>query len=174
MLRLPLVRQATNYTCGVAALQSVLSYYGEDVREDVLSKALRANRSQGTARIQIEKYAGKHGYEFESHENMDVQALKKLLDERKPVICLIQAWPDKPVDYVNDWSDGHYVVAAGYDERNFYFMDPSVGGHYSYISASDFPTRWHDTDGKSKLHHFGMAVYKPNTVPDTDSVQATQ
>jgi ABC-type bacteriocin/lantibiotic exporter with double-glycine peptidase domain len=158
----------------VAALQSVLAYYGEDVREDVLSKALRANRSQGTARIQIQKYASKHLYAVESHENMDVLALKKLLDQGKPVICLIQAWADKPVEYKSDWSDGHYVVAAGYDQENLYLMDPSVGGHYSYISASDFLNRWHDKDGKSKLHHFGMAVSKPNVVPETDSVQATQ
>jgi len=40
ILRLPHTRQATNYTCGAAALQSVLAYYGDEFREDALAKVI--------------------------------------------------------------------------------------------------------------------------------------
>ena len=36
LIRVPLARQNANYTCGVAALQSILGYYNFDKRLDVL------------------------------------------------------------------------------------------------------------------------------------------
>ncbi|MBX9691921.1 MAG: hypothetical protein K2Z81_06015, partial [Cyanobacteria bacterium] len=33
LIKVPLTRQSTDYTCGVAALQSVLAFFGEDIRE---------------------------------------------------------------------------------------------------------------------------------------------
>ncbi len=32
-----------------------------------------------------------------------------------------------------DWGDGHYAVAVGYDQQNIYLMDPSILGNYGYI-----------------------------------------
>ena len=39
-IRVPLTRQATDYTCGVAALQSILYYYGQEFLEDDLMEKL--------------------------------------------------------------------------------------------------------------------------------------
>lgn len=163
MIPVPLVRQSTNYTCGVAALQAILAFYGEDVREDVLSKALRAQRNSGTRYRNIAEYARHHGYTVEISKRMSIEKLKEIVYGGQPVICLIQAWPDKKVDFKTDWKDGHYVIAVGADSDKIIFMDPSTVGHYTYIPTTEFLERWHDVDGKEKLEHFGMTIWKESS-----------
>jgi len=94
-MKLPLVRQATGYTCGVAAMQSILRYYE---------------------------------------------------------------------------TEGHWVVAIGYDENRMLFMDPSTLGNYTYIPNEEFLDRWHDTDSDNvtQLVHFGIVISKsaPDYNPD--------
>ena len=159
LIRLPLTRQATNYTCGVAALQSVLAYYGEEYSEIPLSKILKSNSTIGTAYKQIARFSEKQGFRVDIHKDMKIEDLKALIDKKLPVLCLLQAWSEaQPKDYRNEWQDGHYVVAVGYDDKNIFFMDPSTLGNFAYIPETEFIDRWHDTDGKEKLTHFGMVV----------------
>lgn len=160
IIRIPMTRQATNYTCGVAALQSVLMFYGDEFLESDLAKLLKANPQEGTAYAEMKRFSESKGYNVQVYKDMKVSDLKKLLDAGKPVICLIQAWPERKVNYKTDWDDGHYVVAIGYDDGNVYFMDPSTLGNYTYIPTDEFLVRWHDTDSKVKLNHFGMVVQK--------------
>lgn len=168
LIRLPLTRQATCYTCGVSALQSVLAYYGEEIREDELAKSLKANYRDGTAYKNIAHFSESLGFKVEINKDMTITDLKAFLDKKQPVICLLQAWSERPIDYSQAWGDGHYVVAVGYDEKNIFFMDPSTLGNFAYVPETEFVERWHDTDGKERLKHFGMLVYKdnPKFVPD--------
>lgn len=160
LIRVPLVRQATSYTCGVAALQSILAYYGDPCREDDLARALCTDPEQGTSYHRIAEYALAKGYTVKTSAGMTLADLKQQLDARKPVICLIQAWADRPLSYADDWDDGHYVVAVGYDKQSIYFMDPSTVGNYTQISISQFLERWHDRDLKERLVHFAMVITK--------------
>lgn len=160
IIKIPMTRQATNYTCGVAALQSVLMFYGDEFLESDLAKLLKANPQEGTAYAEMKRFSESKGYNVQVYKDMKVTDLKKLLDAGKPVICLIQAWPERKVNYKTDWDDGHYVVTIGYDDGNVYFMDPSTLGNYTYIPTDEFLVRWHDTDSKVKLNHFGMVVQK--------------
>ncbi len=160
IIRIPMTRQSTDYTCGVAALQSLLAYFGDEVREDTLCKSLKSNPQEGTNYQAMVAYAKGRGYDVRVRTKMSISALKKLIDDRKPVICLIQAWAERKVDYSQDWDDGHYVVAIGYDAKNFYFMDPSTLGNYAFIPIREFEQRWHDTDSKVRLVHFGMVLEK--------------
>jgi predicted double-glycine peptidase len=167
LIKVPRLRQATDYTCGVCALQAVLAYWGEDVREDVLARALKATRKEGTRYQALADYSRKQGYKVQINKDMQEQELEAILKSGLPAICLIQAWAEnkssdrqQKIDYATDWQDGHYVVAVGYDKDNFYFMDPSTTGTYTYISRTDFLERWHDTDGHEKLHQFAMVISK--------------
>jgi ABC-type bacteriocin/lantibiotic exporter with double-glycine peptidase domain len=171
LIRLPLLRQATDYTCGVTCLQSIFGYYGEEFREEVLAKQLKSDHEQGTDYEKMAALAKKRGYSVEIATEMTIDALDHWLDQGKPAICLIQAWPDKKVDYANDWDDGHYVVAVGYDEKNLYFMDPSTLGNYTYIPKQDFSARWHDKNIDKKLNHFAMAIYKNKVPYDPEAIQ---
>lgn len=164
LIRVPLVRQSTDYTCGVAALQSVLGFYGIDSREDALSKELKTNKVEGTSYHEIAKYCRSHGFQVLVRKGLSFADLKTFLDHGQPVICLIQAWGDDPEKYASAWDDGHYVVAVGYDSGNFYFMDPSTLGSYTYIPSAEFQSRWHDTDGKERLFNFGMIISRKGAV----------
>ncbi|HEY9731004.1 MAG TPA: C39 family peptidase [Drouetiella sp.] len=173
LLKVPLMRQATDYTCGVAALQAVLAYYGQDIRENVLAKILKANHKNGTRYKNIAEYAKAHGVPVVIHRDMTIKQLEQSIRDGHPVLCLIQAWADprKHFDYADDWNDGHYVVAVGFDNKQVFFMDPSTAGHYTYIPLSDFEKRWHDVDGAEKLNHFGMTFMKSGS--DSASADVT-
>lgn len=160
LITVPMVRQSTDFTCGVAALQSVFAYFGDDYREDQLAKELKAVPKTGTHYQEMVRLAKAKGYLVKVLKDMTIDDLKKGLADGKPVICLIQAWADKDVDYANDWLDGHYVVAIGYDTNNIFFMDPSTLSNYTFIPTKEFLNRWHDTDGQEKLVHFGLIIEK--------------
>jgi predicted double-glycine peptidase len=168
VMKLPRTRQGTDHTCGVSSLQSILGYYGEDIREDKLAKETGAT-SEGVKYTAIADFARSKGLHVEVKLNMTVADLRAALDQRRPTIVALQAWRDKPGDWANDWEDGHYVVAIGYDKDNFYFMDPSVLGNYAFIPVEEFLTRWHDVDqdNVTKVIHAGISIWK-DTKPAYD------
>lgn len=160
LIRIPLTRQATDYTCGASAMQSMFGFYGEDLNESELAKILKTNEEEGTDYNEIVSVAKEKGYAVNVYKDMTLKDLKKLLDKKIPVLCLIQAWATKKVDYKTDWNDGHYVVAIGYDKNKIYFMDPSTLGNYTYIDQKAFLKRWHDKNSKEELNHFGLTIKK--------------
>lgn len=165
LIRVPLTRQATGYTCGVAALQSVLHYFGRSYRQDVLAVALEADPAQGTNYKRMIAFAQANGITCEAHEGMSIAMLRAMVDAGKPVVIALQAWGDSGVDYASGWDDGHYVVVVGYDDELFFFMDPSVLGNYSFLSVEALLDRWHDCyleNGRMvRLHRFGISCSAP-------------
>ncbi len=170
-IKVPLTRQAKDYTCGVAATQSILGYYGDDYRQDVLEQDLKTTQD-GTSYKDIESFAISLGYSVDVFLDMTEEQLRSNLDQRMPVMLQIQAWADNlPADYKNDWDDGHWVIAVGYDSDNYYFMDPSTLGNYTYIPRTEFPDRWHDVDNDgTQLIHFGMIIKRGQPVFVYDTV----
>lgn len=169
-LFVPLTRQGTDYTCGVGALQSVMMYYGDEYREDELASALKSDPNEGTPYNNIASFSKSNGYKVTILKDMTLDDLKKKIDAKKPVIVLLQAWSEKPTDYIGDWEDGHYSVAIGYDDKKIYFMDPSTLGYYTYVPVQQFLNRWHDTDLTEKLNHFGMIVEKAKPTYNNNKV----
>lgn len=171
LIRLPIMRQATDYTCGAASLQSILYYYGDDRYESELAKELGSDPEGGTPYKNIAAYAKKHGYKVDVQKNMTFEMLTKRLDAGTPVLVLVQAWASTPgFDWANAWDLGHYVVAVGYDEQNVYLMDPVMTANYAYVPIAEFMDRWHDTDGTERLTHFGMTISKPRVTYGRDDV----
>jgi predicted double-glycine peptidase len=163
-IEVPLARQATDYTCGIASLQSVLGYYGFDKRQDILAKDCKSNRMNGTDYKNMIRCAESYGLVLTSKTGMTLEELKSLVDESVPVILAIQAWrEDRESSWEDDWEDGHYVVAIGYDDANVYFMDPAMLGNYTYIPVGEFLSRWHDKERRDILDRLGM--YSTNGVP---------
>lgn len=156
----PLTRQATDYTCGVGVTQSMLMYYGDEYMEGELAQELKADPNEGTSYHNISNFAKANGYKVNIMKNMTIEQLKTTVDAKKPVIVLLQAWSEKPVDYANDWEDGHYSIVIGYDANKIYLMDPSTLGNYTYIPTKEFMDRWHDVDINEKLYNFGMTLEK--------------
>lgn len=171
LIAVPMTRQATDYTCGAAAMQSMFGFYGEDLNEGDLAKLLKTNSEEGTDYNEIVRAAKEKGYEVKVYKEMTLAQLKKQLDKKNPVLCLIQAWAEKKVDYSTDWNDGHYVIAIGYDRNRIFFMDPSTLGNYTYIKNKDFLKRWHDKNSKESLNHFGLTIKKKKSSYKADTIK---
>ncbi|MBI5209579.1 MAG: C39 family peptidase [Elusimicrobia bacterium] len=166
LIRLPLVRQSTPYTCGAAALQSILGYYGEDIREDELARKLGSDPEQGTRYWKIVELAREHGIDAKAALDAPLEDLTAALDAGKPVIVAFQAWAEGAVDYAGAWDDGHYAVAIGHDERNLYFMDPSTLGNYAFIPKAEFLVRWHDQYDQTRVNHLMLVFSKAGPAYD--------
>jgi hypothetical protein len=89
LIKVPMLRQSTDFTCGVSALQSVFAYFGDDYREDQLAKELKAVPKTGTHYQEMMRLAKAKGYSVKVVKSMTIPELKKLIDNGKPVICLI-------------------------------------------------------------------------------------
>jgi len=170
LIRLPLVRQGTNWTCGVSAAQSLLRYLGPefDYREDSLAGELKADSTNGTSYPNIVAFAQSKGLIVTIREELTLQDVITSIDKRIPLMVAYQAWDEleegkSRVEYADKW-DGHWSLLCGYDEKNFFFMDPSTLGTYGYVPYEEFMVRWHDEDGPSKrrLHHWAMSICKPD------------
>jgi predicted double-glycine peptidase len=180
LIKVPMTRQATDHTCGTSALQSILFFYGKEIREDKLAEILGTTDADGTDPLNILKYVNEtlagEGFKAVAKTDMTTDDLRASVDAGIPVIVVIQAWADDPkVDWANEWDAGHYVVAVGYDDSNFYFMDPSTLGHYAFIPVSELLTRWHDKDEKSTFPHFGIIVTRAHAPGyDRDTIERLQ
>ncbi|HEX2695116.1 MAG TPA: cysteine peptidase family C39 domain-containing protein [Acidobacteriota bacterium] len=144
------VRQSTAYSCGAAALQAVLNYYGIDKREKALMDMLKTTEEAGTSPDNIVRVAKELGLQADPRENVRYEDLIKAYREGIPVICAIQAWTDALPGkraWTSDWEDGHYVIVIGADEQFVYVEDPSLLGTRGIILKQEFLDRWHDYTG---------------------------
>ena len=166
-IRIPLLAQSRDYTCGVSSLRSVLLYYGEEYSDRELIAALGSNPRNGTSYRSILRFANrtfadphKRNFRMRKVTGMTADDLRRQIYLGRPVILSLQAWGKPGVDLRRQWDEGHYAVAVGYDENNIYFMDPSTAGRYAYIPIGEFLDRWHDQDPVTgeKLVHWGLVI----------------
>jgi predicted double-glycine peptidase len=158
VLDFPSIRQTFKWDCGANVVQSVLEYYGIDQREESVIKSAGTDQS-GTSVVGIRRAVKKFGLKEVAGE-MTVDDIKKYINKKIPVIIPLQAWTNKKkVNWEENWSDGHYAVAIGYDQKKIYFEDPSSFNR-TYLTYSELNKRWHDEgmDGK-KYINWGIAVF---------------
>jgi len=95
----------------------------------------------------IIRAAKKYRLKIQEFRPMNIDQLKQFVSEGKPVMIMIQAWRDyASIKYKNDWCDGHWIVAIGYDKSGVYFEDPSLAAIRGFIKYSDLEIRWHDIE----------------------------
>jgi ABC-type bacteriocin/lantibiotic exporter with double-glycine peptidase domain len=160
-IRVPLCRQETEYTCGVACVQSILKCYGMDYNQEVLAETLQSKPILGTDFKDIINFMRQLGFKAYFVENMSIDGLKFLISNGITPMLMIQAWAGNGVDYVSDWKDAHYVIACGYDKNRIFFMDPYTLGNYTYIPVSELLKRWHVIDKCiHKYYRSGLIIKK--------------
>jgi predicted double-glycine peptidase len=150
----PDVRQSTSYSCGAAALQAVLGYYGIEAREDVLMKELRTTEAQGTHPADILRVARARGLRAELREGLTLDDLRAALAKGTPVMVAMQAWADVQApgfSWAKTWEDGHYVIVLGMNAAEIVVEDPSLLGCRGIIPLQEFIDRWHDYEGQAPL-----------------------
>jgi SPP1 gp7 family putative phage head morphogenesis protein len=149
LIEFPELRQLYNYDCGASALQSVLTYYGYERREDELLKKLNAKNTDifdnGVYVKDIVKVSeSEENIKAEVKRGLEPKELTPYIKNNQPVIVLLQAWRDSksPKEWATDYTDGHYVVAIGYEKDKIIFEDPSSYTR-CFISFSELKERWH-------------------------------
>ncbi|MDD5475175.1 MAG: cysteine peptidase family C39 domain-containing protein [Syntrophales bacterium] len=161
MIDLHIGRQTFDFDCGAQALQTVMAYYGVDVRGDELMKALGTG-PKGTSVQALIAVAESYGFQVNSGNNWTLARLKGVVDEGYPVIVLLQAWADRFMtldDWRRNYEDGHYSIVIGHDTGVLLFEDPASFRRV-WLRDREFLARWHDRDPISgeEYHHFGMVL----------------
>ncbi|MBI3554765.1 MAG: C39 family peptidase [Deltaproteobacteria bacterium] len=163
-LAVPLIAQATSYSCGAAALMSVLYYwnaYGGN--ESGLYSMLETTPKDGTEPIKIVEVAKAHGLQASMRTNMTVADLRAALGRGETVILALQAWRDTfDKKWSDTWDSGHYAVLVAMDAEFAYFMDPSAVAGYAYVPITELLERWHDYEDRhgviSRYLNLGITI----------------
>lgn len=168
----PDLRQYSDYDCGAGASLDVLSFYGEDSSIENMISELGTSKESGTNPEDIVKYFESKGFQVDMRQ-MTIEEVKQYIDKEIPVILDVQAWHnDSPsdYDYTNEWNDGHYIVAHGYNASGLIVDDPSSVGK-AMIEYDDLESRWHDIDGTGKqIQKLGIAIFGKEKVFNNDKL----
>lgn len=166
LFSMPDTRQSTEYSCGAAAMQAVLGYWGRDIGEEDIREMLNTNEVSGTYPDDIIRVAKALGLQAEYKENMSMADLENYVAEGIPVIVDCQAWRSVSQyneSWANTWNNGHWLVVIGIDENNVTLEDPYILGDRGYMSREEFVARWHNVRGldetdTGKQIHMGIAI----------------
>lgn len=103
---------------------------------------------------------------------MSINELQSELSSGRPVILLLQAWADDDSPpYPEDFEDGHYVVAIGYDNDYIYYEDPWVIGSITYTTKIELMNRWHgNSDQPTDRHVYNCGIIVQLPLPATPPV----
>lgn len=159
IIDMPSGRQTYNFDCGAKSLQLIFAYYGIDIREDMLIKELACD-SYGTLADNMRVVAEKYGFEVLAKSGMSIETIKKYIDDKRPVIVLVQAWADRYMT-IKDWKEanehGHYVIVIGYKDDKIIFEDPSSFPR-TWMTEEEFLARWHYTDIRTQRNMDRFAI----------------
>jgi len=171
----PNVYQSTDYSCGAASLQAVLSYWGTNIREGVLMERLGTSEDNGTDPNDIVRVAKELGLDATMALNLTVEDLASSIRDGVPVIIVAQAWTEEAGDrfsWADDWLDGHYMVVIGVDDSFVYLEDPALLGSRGMMAVDELNDRWHDYLGASHddpraitLEHMGIIIKGGSPAP---------
>jgi len=166
LFSMPDTRQSTEYSCGAAAMQAVLGYWGRDIGEEDIREMLNTNEEFGTYPDDIIRVANDLGIQAEYKENRSMADLENYVAQGIPVIVDCQAW--RSVSQYNEswadtWYNGHWLVVIGIDENNVTLEDPYILGDRGLMPREEFEERWHNVRGldetdTGKQIHMGIAV----------------
>lgn len=156
-VRVPESPQATNYTCGPAALRGAMGAFGIGADEDELAAAAETSASGGTSILGLAAAAEARGLETETVQGMTLDDLIACLDEGRVVVACIQAGSDE-----EDYDASHWVVPCAVRDENgvlvVEMMDPAVEGARSVAPADEFVERWHCIDMGERIEGLGLVL----------------
>lgn len=112
-------QQTTDYTCGPAAILTLLEFYGIPADEQALAQEMRTRPGSGTHPLSMVSCLRKHGLEVEWGEETlgDGSGMKMIRKNLESGIPTIVEWID--------WG-GHYALVIGHDNRGTETVDDDV------------------------------------------------
>jgi predicted double-glycine peptidase len=163
---IPDVTQIADYSCGAVSFEGIVHYYGVDYGEEhQLCKDLHTDHRTGTNPEPIIALARHLGFATIARERWTSAQLRRALDEGDPLMLSLQAYGDKKrqlSQYKDSWSDGHWVIAIGYDDEGIFFEDTSLQAVRGYMRDKDLMVRWHDKGAHGKrLYQYAIRFHLP-------------
>lgn len=140
---IPDVRQAEYYSCGAAAFQAILNYYGINSFETDLRTMLNTSITHGTYSWDIERVARDMGFSAEWKENVSFADVENEIRQGFPVIVRSQRILGANGSWAETNGVGHYMVLFGFDDQYVYLEDPYILGSRLRMSKDDFIDSWH-------------------------------
>lgn len=138
-------QQTTEYTCGPAAVVSLLKHFGKTGDEMTIASEMGTSTTCGTNPGQMTAWLSSHGFTAAWHTEGNLDTIVNRLKQNIPVLV--------------EWSDwgGHWVLACGYDTRNtpdlmddvIIFADPydrhdDHPDGFTWFNAQRFYYMWYD------------------------------
>jgi uncharacterized protein len=158
-----IVKQQLDYSCGAAALATLLTYYfGDETSERELLELLTANlpqdelklkEKQGFSLLDLKKVAQTKGYRAAGFK-LTIEQLQQLA---APVLVFVE-----PQDYK------HFAILRGMDRGRVFLADPSRGN--LRMSISRFLREWHGIifvlgkSGEEELTTYPLALPRPDHI----------
>ena len=122
-VEVPYFRQEQRYSCGIACLRMATHYWGGQFTEMEIIAVANISPLLGMTPKAIVEAAKVLGYAGSSEKGMTWQRIRELLDERNPIIALI----DANLLYLGRVGLGHFVVIIGLENDNVIFHCPVIG-----------------------------------------------
>jgi predicted double-glycine peptidase len=142
------VLQNLDFSCGAAALATVLRYgFGEDTSERELISLIfvfgqtpekgvkKYFKRQGFTLLDLKRAARAKGFRSVGYKGMSFEELVETLEQEQLPVLL----PIRPMDY------NHFVVVKGVHGNRVYFADPAFGNNT--MTISQFTDIWIDGIG---------------------------
>ena len=163
-INIPLCYHETEYTCGVACIQSILARYGKYYRQSALAEILHSQPILGTDYKSILYFAKLLWLNASMEEDMSIKDIKDCIDTNTAPILIIQARRlEDDIKYSLDWKNTHYIIACGYNSDGIYAMDPNMLCNYAYLPFSELMERWHAVDKEETRHiRSGLIIENEN------------
>jgi ABC-type bacteriocin/lantibiotic exporter with double-glycine peptidase domain len=137
-LKVPYFRQEKWFTCGPVCLRMIFAYFGIDVTEKAL-ETICETTELGTIPTKISTGAANLGVEAIATKNADLEDLRRNLEDRIPVIVLI----DPSYIYGGIAGFGHFVVVVGIENGEVIYHDPDVSeGKFLRSEMRKFLSAW--------------------------------
>jgi len=134
----PIINQHNNYSCGEACVESILKYYGENVKDLKFASA-----EDGAAPRQIEYQLRSRDFNVLSG-NMDWLTVRYWLRRKVPIIVCYE---------------GHWVILIKTYNRSILIMDPALID-YQTMSIVKFRKLWFDYDTMGTSYkNWGIIAY---------------
>jgi hypothetical protein len=107
-------QQTTEYTCGPAAVVTLLKYYNRSGDEMEIARGMNTSTTTGTTPENMARWLVENGFDVEWGEHGSLELIRENLSKKIPTLI--------------EWSDwgGHWVLAVGYDTRNTEIMTDDV------------------------------------------------
>ena len=139
-LKIPFLKQHTEYSCGPASLEMVLYFLGDKKSEKFLINEANTRKFTGTRHEGMISTATKEGFYCYVNSDSTFDEVKSFLSQGHPVI----------IDYTEPSENiGHYAVVVGYKGNRIIMNDPWNGRNFS-IDEKELIERWHDSITKSR------------------------